>query len=492
MILDKMDAADKPQMIDSLAAQRGALRHVLRTADDDAMAHLKRTVTPDHFQDAHCRAVAVALWTCYEAREPFDFEAIGKYLQEGLELEAFTAMFEEVMPTPQGGAHRLVDCAHTVLNWKRAASTCSTRKIVIFDAAAVLEMPPMVPIIEDFLFKDTLAEIVGGYSSFKSFQALGIAEAVAGGHEWQGRKTKQMPTLCVTPEGAAGLRKRVKALQIARQRPCRARFILQAVQIHRPDEVDALLEAIAELPESPGLIIIDTLARCFVGGDENSARDAGLFIAGLDRIRGATGATVLVVHHIGKSGEARGSTALPGAFDTIIEAKRQDTIITLKNSKQKDDGESAPLSLVQRIVELGETDAMGREITSLVFDPTDAPPVEAPEGADATREKVLQVLAGMPNGARATTWQLECARLKITGRSRFFTLRDELVQSGKVIKANDVYNVASPISPIKSNSDGLDAKKQVQSVQQPVGLDGLDLMAGLGKVGNEWPVYGND
>ena len=319
----------------------------------------------------------------------------------------------------------------------------SARKIVIYDATGILEMPPMVPIVEDFLFADTLAEMVGGAGSFKSFQALGIAEAVAGGHDWQGRKTKRMPTLCITPEGASGLRKRVKALQIAKQRPCQARFILQAVQMHRPDDVDALLFAIAELPEVPGLIIIDTLARCFVGGDENSAKDAGLFIDGLDRIRTATGATVLVVHHVGKSGDARGSSAFPGAFDTIIEAKRHDTIITLKNSKQKDDDESGALSLVRRVVELGETDAMGRPITSLVFDPTDAPPPQAPEGADATREKMLQVLVDLGSVATATTWRDKCETSGVAGRSRFYALSKELEQDAKVTKTGNVYRLVS-------------------------------------------------
>lgn len=48
------------------------------------------------------------------------------------------------------------------------------------------------------------------------------------------------------------------------------------------------------------MIILDTLARCFGGNDENDARDMGAFIRGCDELKRRTGATVLVVHHSGK------------------------------------------------------------------------------------------------------------------------------------------------------------------------------------------------
>jgi RecA-family ATPase len=48
------------------------------------------------------------------------------------------------------------------------------------------------------------------------------------------------------------------------------------------------------------LVVIDTLARCMVGADENSARDMGEAIDALDRLRRAAGSCVLPVHHMGK------------------------------------------------------------------------------------------------------------------------------------------------------------------------------------------------
>lgn len=41
-------------------------------------------------------------------------------------------------------------------------------------------------------------------------------------------------------------------------------------------DVDALLEVIGELDTPPALIVVDTLARCMVGGDGNAAKGMGL------------------------------------------------------------------------------------------------------------------------------------------------------------------------------------------------------------------------
>jgi DNA-binding NarL/FixJ family response regulator len=55
-------------------------------------------------------------------------------------------------------------------------------------------------------------------------------------------------------------------------------------------------------------------------------------VAAVDRLRTATDAAVLVVHHTGKSGDMRGSTALYGAADSVIAQTMNDQLITLYNS----------------------------------------------------------------------------------------------------------------------------------------------------------------
>ena len=103
----------------------------------------------------------------------------------------------------------------------------------------------------------------------------------------------------------------------------------------------------AAVPEPPSLVIFDTLARCMAGGDENSAKDMGLLIAGADRIRAELGCAVLLVHHTNKSGESeRGSTALRGGVDTLLKLKKNDEgTLTLECEKQKDAAPFGPIHL---------------------------------------------------------------------------------------------------------------------------------------------------
>lgn len=88
------------------------------------------------------------------------------------------------------------------------------------------------------------------------------------------------------------------------------------------------------------LVVIDTLARCFGGNDENDARDMGAFIEGCDVIKQKTGATVLVVHHSGKDEAkgARGSSSFRAALDAEFNVKRegQGQALILSCTKMKD------------------------------------------------------------------------------------------------------------------------------------------------------------
>jgi len=105
----------------------------------------------------------------------------------------------------------------------------------------------------------------------------------------------------------------------------------------------------------PVLFVFDTLARCIAGADENSARDMGLVVANLDRIRRATSACVLAVHHTGKdmTAGARGSSALRAALDTELELTAIDERVTVKVTKQKDGAEPKPMRLAR--IESGDS-----------------------------------------------------------------------------------------------------------------------------------------
>jgi DNA-binding Lrp family transcriptional regulator len=113
------------------------------------------------------------------------------------------------------------------------------------------------------------------------------------------------------------------------------------------------------------LIVVDTLARCFTGGDENSSKDMGRFVAACDALRKETGATVLVVHHSGKDKSSeRGSSALRGAADAMFEVTNPEfRKIHVRCTKQKEGEVDRERVFDLRVVAVGFEDD-GKTVTS--------------------------------------------------------------------------------------------------------------------------------
>ena len=118
----------------------------------------------------------------------------------------------------------------------------------------------------------------------------------------------------------------------------------------------------------------------------------GSFVRHVDRLREATGAHVMIVHHTGKALDqgARGHSLLRAAVDTEIEISRQEVsrqsvaLVT----KQRDEDTGTSIAFKLRVVELGY-DEDGETITSCVLQPADGP-------ADSKPRKSLQ---GIPKAA---------------------------------------------------------------------------------------------
>lgn len=214
-------------------------------------------------------------------------------------------------------------------------------------------MPPLAFQIESILPITSFAVMFGEPSCGKSFVALDMAFCIAAGIEFHAHSVKPGRVVYVAAEGVQGLSKRVPAWFAAHSDLDmnavlkNVSFVAEAIQFSDAHAVDSLLSAIETLPQNPALIVIDTLARCTVGKDENSSRDMGEFIASCDRLKAATNAAVLVLHHTSAAGEReRGSTSLRGAADAMFRVdavKKNETIerIKFKCSKAKD---SAPFS----------------------------------------------------------------------------------------------------------------------------------------------------
>jgi hypothetical protein len=231
-----------------------------------------------------------------------------------------------------------------------AAPRAAELRAALLDSAALDSIPPPSPVIDGFLYRDSLAWLHGKPGNGKSFVALDWAGHVAAGLPWHEHEAIQGPVLYLAAEGTSGLRQRVRAWEDSTGWRMGALFLPVAVQVLMPAEREALAEVAAEL--RPALVVLDTQARVTAGFDENSAKDMGLFVAAADRIRAASGACVLTVHHEARSGDnMRGSTALEGAATSIMRAVKDGDVITVSTAKQKDapEEDDVRLRLVPRL-----------------------------------------------------------------------------------------------------------------------------------------------
>ena len=233
----------------------------------------------------------------------------------------------------------------------RLAASPREGGMALLSDIAILDLPPIEFLIDAILPAGGTGTLFGAPGLGKSFVALDLALCVASGKPFFGHIVKRCPVVFVAAEGAAGLPNRVNAWRqhhgYEDTGELGVYFATEPVQLLEGRSVSVFLSAIRKLGEPrPGLIIMDTLARCMAGGDENSTRDMGMTIAAVDRIRRDTGAAVLLIHHTRKDGDLeRGSSALRGAMDAMLWLKGDDDELTIVSEKEKDAAKFTPIQV---------------------------------------------------------------------------------------------------------------------------------------------------
>lgn len=216
----------------------------------------------------------------------------------------------------------------------------------------VESLPPPRWLVPGVLTEGSLAAIYGAPESGKSFLAVDMSMAIAGGVDWHGRQVERGGVLYIAAEGAPGLGKRFRAWKVDRCAQGR-RFDLHLMRddlnlaAEKDGGVRAFVQVVVDELGPLRLVVIDTLNQTAAGADENSAKDMGRYIASMKLLRNATGAAVVVVHHSGKDlGKGmRGSSALLGAMDTTVEVERATDGRSIKVAvkKQKDAEREPPM-----------------------------------------------------------------------------------------------------------------------------------------------------
>jgi hypothetical protein len=294
-------------------------------------------------------------------------------------------------------------------------------KTVNIEAWDDIQDEPVEWLIHGILPSKSFSALFGPPGSFKSFIALDMAEAIATGRPWMGNQIEQQgAVLYICGEGFGGMGARIKACQIHHSTPKGAPIYVIRHQLNlrsSAEDFNALMMAVVQLVETTGiefqLLIIDTLARAFGGGNENDSDAMGSFITSMGKIQEFLACALMVLHHSGKdlAKGLRGHSSLLGAVDTQLEILRFEDqakgIISLTKQKDGQDGIRIGFEMVE--IEISSS--------SLGFDPVVSLAVQASD--EAVNEMSRKASKGnQDNKGNGKNQRLEMLCLETVVRSK--------------------------------------------------------------------------
>jgi KaiC/GvpD/RAD55 family RecA-like ATPase len=218
---------------------------------------------------------------------------------------------------------------------------------VIFGSQASQFDPPSW-LIKNFLVENTVSAIYGAPGTFKSFLALHVALCISTGVSFNGiTPSRKGLTIYIAAEGEKGVSLRLAAwLEHYKQTLADDDFWLLPIAVNLLDveSVNSLIELLKEAHERRGaraeLVVVDTLAQCTVGADEQSSQAMGQATAAMIRIRRELDTAVIFVHHDGKDASKgmRGSSSIKGNTDAAFYIVREEKAMESKmvTQRQKD------------------------------------------------------------------------------------------------------------------------------------------------------------
>lgn len=198
------------------------------------------------------------------------------------------------------------------------------------------KLPRVEWLMKGWIPTSSIGLVFGPYGTFKTFMVLDMCLGLAA----EGRRVLYVPG-----EGLNDLQQRVRAWRLHTGRGAPAGFaVCPAVpRIAEPEHFGAFLEACKSQSQNGpvvDLVVFDTMYYAAMGFEENSSKEAMMFLSMLQRGISSVwkDVTLLLIGHTSKGdeNELRGSVAIPSAMDFSIKVKRAvDGVSTVRLVKQK-------------------------------------------------------------------------------------------------------------------------------------------------------------
>jgi len=206
---------------------------------------------------------------------------------------------------------------------------------------ALQPQPPISWIVDNLISAGSVNIFYGEGGSKKTWAILDMAVCVANGDDWIGFKTCKSNVLIIDEE--SGKRRILRRLgdtlrghNTDDQTPVNV-ISLAGFDLGNKDWINELTAQIVVTGSK--LIIIDALADVMPGRDENLVKDVQPIFLALRQIAEILQVAIIIIHHANKSkGDYRGSTAIKGALDLLmqVESEPKSDLITFKTTKARD------------------------------------------------------------------------------------------------------------------------------------------------------------
>jgi hypothetical protein len=261
--------------------------------------------------------------------------------------------------------------------------------------------------------------IIGAPGTGKSQLAPYLAYAVAQGRPVFGLRTKPGRVLYLAAEDMTGMRQRVHALRLDRGDARDFGLVdcgdMRSDMATRADLVDTVTAT------KYALVVVDTVSAAFAGMDENDSAGMGDVVA-LARKIAATGAAVILVHHIAKNGDGtpRGHSVLNGTLDMCLSLAglNDDKIVRGKLSKNRNGPCDLDIAFISKVIVLGQ-DEDGDDITAPIA--CELPPMSAEtprrpklSPQEARGLAIMRELSAGGAGVSEQAWRDECENQRIS------------------------------------------------------------------------------
>jgi hypothetical protein len=197
-------------------------------------------------------------------------------------------------------------------------------------------------IIAPWLPTDSVGLVYGTGGSAKTYMLLDLAVAVAQGTSWMGQQVTRGGLVLVVDEESGPHRIARRLQRIAKSRKAESTtpvgYISLAGLNMTKEEDAAQLGAVIE-GHGPRLVIIDALADVSGGANENDTGEMQPIFNRLRLIASKNLCCILVIHHLNKKNEYRGTTAMQAAVDLMakVTLDKVPGYLTFETEKLRDE-----------------------------------------------------------------------------------------------------------------------------------------------------------